>query len=121
MTKKLSKIQCETFARMRLKTWYSAHELEVRIATLNALYHRKLLYRTVLSGAGVPELHRSCFVFRKKLPLPQQKALDGMFAGIWYSAYDLDVHIATLNTLYHKGLVDRRSSPNLFTPYCGGV
>lgn len=45
----------------------------------------------------------------KKLPKTQQKALAGMYVGIWYSAYELGVSIATLNALHRKNLVERRS------------
>ena len=50
----------------------------------------------------------------KKLSKTQQKALVGMHIGIWYSAYDLQVSIATLNALHRMNLVERRSDIGVF-------
>lgn len=50
----------------------------------------------------------------KKLPQTQQKALAGMYVGIWYSSYELGVSIATLNALHRKNLVERRADIGAF-------
>ena len=52
----------------------------------------------------------------KKLSKAQQKALDGMHIGIWYSAYDLQTGMATLNALCRMNLVETRSYGVFFSP-----
>ena len=44
-----------------------------------------------------------------KLSPAQQKALNKMELGKWYSSYELQVSLATLGALLNKGMVESKS------------
>lgn len=53
----------------------------------------------------------------KKVKYPQKEVLKKIKRGVWYSAYNLQVSIATLRALVKKGILESKSGlGSLFDP-----